>query len=78
MVLIGEMRFQFVLSSVQVVGLFCEGSRVAYECMTPPPVTLVGWFCCFTSQVNSYGHCGTVSSPNHTFFLGGLEQAVNQ
>ena len=23
-------------------------------------------FCCFTSQVNSYGHCGTVSSPNHT------------
>ena len=35
-------------------------------------------FCCFTSQVNSYGHCGTVSSPNHTFFLGKLEQAVYQ
>ena len=35
-------------------------------------------FCCFTSQVNSYGHCGTVSSHNHTFFLGKLEQAVNQ
>ena len=35
-------------------------------------------FCCFTSQVNSYGHCGTVSSPNHIFFLGRLEQAVNQ
>ena len=35
-------------------------------------------FCCFTSQINSYGHCGTVSSPNHTFFLGKLEQAVNQ
>ena len=35
-------------------------------------------FFCFTSQVNSYGHCGTVSSPNHTFFLGKLEQAVNQ
>ena len=35
-------------------------------------------FCCFTSHVNSYGHCGTVSSPNHTFFLGRLEQAVNQ
>ena len=27
---------------------------------------------------NSYGHVGTVSSPNHTFFLGKLEQAVNQ
>ena len=24
-------------------------------------------FCCFTSKVNSYDHCGTVSSPNHTF-----------
>ena len=27
---------------------------------------------------NSYGHVGTVSSLNHTFFLGKLEQAVNQ
>ena len=27
---------------------------------------------------NSSGHVGTVSSPNHTFFLGKLEQAVNQ
>ena len=35
-------------------------------------------YCCFTSQVNSYGHCGMVSSPNHTYFLGKLEQAVNQ
>ena len=32
----------------------------------------------FTSQVNSCGHGGTVSSPNHTFSLGKLEQAVNQ
>ena len=35
-------------------------------------------FCCFTSQVNSYGHGGTVSSPNHSLLLGKLEQAVNQ
>ena len=35
-------------------------------------------FCCFTSQGNCYGHGGTVSSPNHTLFLGKLEQAVNQ
>ena len=35
-------------------------------------------FCCFTSQVNSYGHGGMVSLPNHTFFLGKLEQADNQ
>ena len=25
------------------------------------------YFCCFTSQVNCYGHGGTVSSPNHSF-----------
>ena len=35
-------------------------------------------FCCFMSQVNSYGHGRTVSLPNHTFFLGKLEQTVNQ
>ena len=28
--------------------------------------------------VNSYGHVETVSSPNHTFFLGKLDKAVNQ
>ena len=33
---------------------------------------------CFTSHVKSYGHCGVVSSPNHTFLLGKLDQAVNQ
>ena len=35
---------------------------------------LVGWFCCFTSQINSYGHCGMVSSPNHTFSWAGLNK----
>ena len=40
-----------------------------------------GLVCCFKTHAlagNSYGHVGTVSSPNHTFFLGKLEQAVNQ
>ena len=32
--------------------------------------------CCFTSQVNSYGHCGTVSSPNHTFSWAGLNKRL--
>ena len=32
------------------------------------------WFCCFTSHVNSYGHCGTVSSLNHTFSWAGLNK----
>ena len=33
-------------------------------------------FCCFTSQVNSYGHCGAVSSPNHTFSWAGLNKRL--
>ena len=33
-------------------------------------------FCCFTSQVNSYGHCGTVSSHNHTFSWAGLNKRL--
>ena len=33
-------------------------------------------FCCFTSQVNSYGHCGTVSSPSHTFSWASLNKQL--
>ena len=33
-------------------------------------------FYCFTSQVNSYGHCGTVSSPNHTFSWASLNKQL--
>ena len=33
-------------------------------------------FCCFTSQVNSYGHCGTVSSPNNTFSWASLNKRL--
>ena len=32
--------------------------------------------CCFTSKVNSYGHCGTVSSPNHTFSWASLNKRL--
>ena len=33
-------------------------------------------FCCFTSHVNSYGHCGTVSSLNYTFSWAGLSKRL--
>ena len=33
-------------------------------------------FCCFTSHVNSYGHCGTVSSLNHTFSWASLNKQL--
>ena len=39
-------------------------------------LTFVCLFCCFTSQVNSYGHCWTVSSPNHTFSWASLNKRV--
>ena len=32
-------------------------------------------FCCFTSQVNSYGHCGTVLN-QHTFSWAGLNKRL--
>ena len=33
-------------------------------------------FCCFTSQVNSYGHGGVVSSPYHTFSWASLNKQL--
>ena len=64
----------------------CASAQSDQSLSFPPEETLVPWlpiefvclFCCFASQLNSFGHGGTVSSPNHTFFLGKLEQAVNQ
>ena len=32
--------------------------------------------CCFTSQVNSYGHGGMVSSPSHTFSWASLNKQL--
>ena len=32
--------------------------------------------CCFMSQVNSYGHGGTVSSPYHTFSWASLNKQL--
>ena len=40
------------------------------------PSLFVCLFCCFTSQVYSYGHCGTVSSPNHTFSWASLNKQL--
>ena len=41
-------------------------------------VLIISFFFVALCPVNSYVHGGTVSSPNHTFFLGKLEQAVYQ
>ena len=39
-------------------------------------INFVCLICCFTPQVKSYGHCGTVSSPNHTFSWAGLNKRL--
>ena len=63
-------------------------SATAFEVMLVIPCSQSGYLCnciwshfvcllcCFTSQVNSYGHCGTVSSPNHTFSWAGLNKRL--
>ena len=38
--------------------------------------SIVCLFCCFTSQVNSYGHGGTVSSPSYTFSWASLNKQL--
>ena len=55
-----------IFSYIKVLLCFIYTTVFCLDCL----------FCCFTSQVNSYGHGGTVISPNYTFFLGKLEQAV--
>ena len=39
-------------------------------------ICFVCLFCCFMSQVNSYGHGGAVSSPNHTFSWASLSKQL--
>ena len=47
--------------------------------LSPHPIFVLIWFgLMLYVLVNSYGHVGTVSVDNHTFFLGKLDQAVNQ
>ena len=75
----------FILSKVVVVLLFqstqplvifnenlYEPAHEHFELITHVFVC----FCCFTSHVNSYGHCGTVSSLNHTFSWAGLSKRL--
>ena len=48
----------------------CKYRHTHLHALPRPHMTVycfVCLFCCFMSQVNSYGHGGTVNSPNHTF-----------
>ena len=74
--LLNELRKRYKMRGLSsTLSLFCNefnkfnktGARM-FVCL----------FCCFTSQVNRYGHGRMVSSPSHTFFMDKLEQAVNQ
>ena len=73
----------FHLMNISILGISDAVNLFNYWCI---PVLLfilysaTEKFClfvwCFTSQVNSYGHCGTVSSPNHTFSWAGLNKRL--
>ena len=70
------MHFTGTKSSPKFLKLF--SSRRGFPTIAMYHLFVCLYFGCFTSQVNSYGIRRTVSSPNHTFFPGKLEQAVNQ
>ena len=70
-------KLPFVIN-IFVLSIFEWPLKTVFTVLKLCLTTLFCLFCCFTSQVNSYGHGGTVSSPNITLFLDKLEQAVNQ
>ena len=53
-----------------------EVSEATFNQFCLKEVSSCFFFCCFTSQVNSYGHGGTVSSPNHTFYQASLNKQL--
>ena len=53
-----------ISKSALLQGVFIKSHRILIVC-------LFGLM--HNIPVNSYGHAGTVSSPNHTFFLGKLD-----
>ena len=55
-----------------------DTGRNAFSCTPDKDILVCLFVLLLYSQVNSYGHGGTVRSPNQTFFLGKLEKAVNQ
>ena len=52
-----------IFSYISFVKFHGKKLRYIQICFITRSVCL---FCCFTSQVNSYGHCGMVSSPDLT------------
>ena len=75
------MRFAEISDSDQVLIMLREIKQYRDEnvqCYAERLLSLASFvcFCCFTSQVNSYGHCGMVSSLNHTFSWAGLNKRL--
>ena len=72
--------FPMGIFSAWQIQLFCIYSHLYCVWYGSSSVTACcsefGWFCCFTSHVNSYGHCRTVSSPDHTFSWAGLNKRL--
>ena len=60
-----------VRSHLDVMSVLCVCDAIMLCC-----ISMFVCFYCFTSHVNSYSHCGTVSSLNHTFSWAGLSKRL--
>ena len=65
-------------AAFQVGFTVCQSKLIGVTSMVCQTINFELWFVCLFGlmlnvPVNSYGHVRTVSSPNHTFFLGKLD-----
>ena len=57
-----------------IMTIYLSMDKYQILLFSDPILTIVFLFVCFeVLSVNGYGHVETVSSPNHTFFLGKLD-----
>ena len=59
-----------------VYKVSCSRTQLQRRVLNQQPFDFVCLFCCFKSQVNSYGNGGMVSSPNHTFSWASLNKQL--
>ena len=67
---------EFISSFKSSANYYFQQQSLNYMYMMKHQIMFFCLFCCFTSQVTSYGHCGTVSSPNHTFSWASLNKQL--
>ena len=73
-----EWFYHQLACQIQHLRVWKQGKSIFFSIL----VFMSNWnffvFCCFMSQVNSYGHCRTVSSPNYTFSWASLNKQLTR